>query len=100
MIFIPFFLNSIIPYKDVKGGNNESFSGTGVATTKTTPVAMIICVMFVIVYSFLYSYGAARLSWNYNISVGNTTGDAFFNSLMAYIFSSFYYPFYALILKN
>jgi len=62
--------------------------------------ALYTYVVLALVFTFLYSYGAARLSWCYNISIGNSTGVAFGWSVVNFIFSSIYYPFYALFLNR
>jgi hypothetical protein len=108
MVFLPLFLNSIIPSSAIFKRNADGFTTTTAATTTTTavtnaafstPLAAAFSVVLFILCGFLYGYGAAKLSWNYNIYVGNTTGAAFFNSILAYIFSSFYYPFYSIVLS-
>jgi hypothetical protein len=47
----------------------------------------------VLFFSFVYSYGAAKLSYAYNTSVGSSS--AFLWSILAFFFSGFYYPYYA-----
>jgi hypothetical protein len=47
----------------------------------------------ILIYSFVYSFGAAKLSYAYNNSVGNSM--AFVWALLAFFFSGFYYPYYA-----
>jgi hypothetical protein len=47
----------------------------------------------VLFFSFVYSYGAAKLSYAYNTSVGSSS--AFLWSILAFMFSGFYYPYYA-----
>jgi hypothetical protein len=61
------------------------------AATIGTYLVTIAGVFFVI--SFLYSYGAAKLSYAYNTSVGSSS--AFLWSILAFFFSGFYYPYYA-----
>ena len=60
--------------------------------------AIILVVLFGLVFSFLYGYGAAKLSYCYNVSVGNASS-ALVWSVLAFFFSGFYYPYYALILN-
>lgn len=54
---------------------------------------------FAFMYMVLYSYGAASLSYNYNMYVGNSGGIVWVYSILCFIFSSFYYPFYAIFLS-
>ena len=58
----------------------------------------IVVFLVIIAISFAYSYGAAKLSYCYNVSTGNANS-AFLWSLLAYFFSGFYYPYYALFLN-
>lgn len=51
-----------------------------------------------IVISVLYAYGAAKLSYCYNVSIGNG-GSAFMWSVLAFFFSAAYYPYYSLFLN-
>ena len=53
----------------------------------------------IIILGFIWSYGAARLSWGYNQYIGNGWGTSFTFSFLAFIFSDFYYPFYAYFLN-
>jgi len=108
MLFVPLFLNSIIPSTAIfnkKGADGFTTTTTSGATTSitnaasSTPAAAAFLIILYILCGFLYAYGAAKLSWNYNIYVGNTTGAAFFNSFIAFMFSGFYYPFYAWVLN-
>lgn len=54
---------------------------------------------FIIALAFLYSLGAARLSWTYNRYLGNSVIISLIMSILAFLFSSFYYPMYALFLN-
>jgi hypothetical protein len=71
---------------------------TSVATNLPAAAATIGSYLFTIsivflITSFLYSYGAAKLSYAYNTSVGSS--NTFLWSILAFFFSGFYYPFYA-----
>jgi ABC-type antimicrobial peptide transport system permease subunit len=46
----------------------------------------------------IYCYGAAMLSYNYNMSIGNG-GYAMIWAILCYFFSGIYYPYYALFLN-
>ena len=89
MFFTSFFLNGLIPYS-----TTENFT-----TAKSDLGTLLFMGFFAILLGFLYSYGAAKLSYNYNIYLGNSQGAAFMNSILAFIFSNFYYPLYALVLS-
>ena len=65
--------------------NFESYSST-----------VIIYIVIVLVLLFMWSYGAARLSYCYNMAIGN--GPTVGYPVLAFIFSSFYYPYYGLFL--
>ena len=54
---------------------------------------LVFSVGFFLISSFIYSYGAAKLSYAYNTSLGSS--NAFLWSILAFFFSGFYYPFYA-----
>jgi hypothetical protein len=70
------------------------------AATKVIPVSAATIVsnlLFIVggglIFSFVYSLGAAKLSYAYNTSVGNSM--AFVWAILAFFFSGFYYPYYA-----
>jgi len=48
-------------------------------------------------FGIIYSYGAAKLSYDYNRSIGN--GSAFFWAVICYFFAGMYYPYYAIFLN-
>jgi hypothetical protein len=78
----------------------ERFEGTeAVPTSAMGGVAAILMFLVALIFYFSYAYGAAKLSWHYNIYVGNGSGSAFFYSLVCFFFSGLYYPFYALFLN-
>jgi hypothetical protein len=59
---------------------------------------LILTIIYVIII-FIYSYGAAKLSWGYNYYLGNGWGLSFFNSILAFTFSEVYYPMYSYFLN-
>ena len=61
----------------------------------------LIAVFFLlgIAFTILYSMGASKLSYSYNIYMGAGSGTAFFYSVVCFLFSGFYYPFYAWFLN-
>jgi len=54
---------------------------------------LVFSVGIVCFFSFVYSYGAAKLSYAYNTSIGSSS--AFLWSILAFFFSGLYYPYYA-----
>jgi hypothetical protein len=50
------------------------------------------------VFGIIYCYGAAKLSYNYNMSIGNG-GSAFMWAFICYFFAAIYYPYYAIVLN-
>ena len=85
---------------------SESFTGspTPPILTGETPVflAGISAILFIllnVVFVIMFSYGAARLSYCYNKYTGATDGTAFFFAIICFLFSSFYYPYYAIFLS-
>lgn len=63
------------------------------AAVATFGTYLVIIVGFFLITSFVYSYGAAKLSYAYNTSVGSSS--TFLWSILAFFFSGFYYPYYA-----
>ena len=92
MFFDIALLNGLVPFKD---SSVEKFAN-GV---DVSPISFVFVILLIMTFGFLYSYGAAKLSWNYNIYVGNSSGAAFVNSILAFMFSTYYYPMYALLLS-
>ena len=92
MFFEIALLNGLVPFKD---SSVEKFAN-GV---DVSPISFVFVILLIMTFGFLYSYGAAKLSWNYNIYVGNSSGAAFVNSILAFMFSTYYYPMYALLLS-
>ena len=63
------------------------------AAAATFGTYLVFGVGFFLITSFVYSYGAAKLSYAYNTSVGSSS--TFLWSILAFFFSGFYYPYYA-----
>ena len=68
--------------------NNEAFTSDFMKTIDT--LIIVYCVII-----FLYSFGAAKLSWTYNRYLGTSTGMSILWAFLAFLFSSIYYPLYA-----
>lgn len=75
----------------------QGFIGNPQEEEKVYTTAVIILFVYIL-FLILFGVGAARLSYNYNISIGNSGGVAMAYAVLNFIFSSFYYPFYALVL--
>lgn len=77
--------------------NRDNFTGTETSASMTG--FTILYLIFSLIVLFIWGYGAAKLSYTYNIYVGNTTGTATVFSILAFLFSDFYYPMYAYFLN-
>jgi hypothetical protein len=63
------------------------------------PIALVVIYIIIRVILFIiFAYGAARLSYYYNVSTGNS-GSATFWPILAFFGSEFYYPYYAYALN-
>ena len=71
----------------------------GFQMSSTEVSASMTFFAFILIYMILYSYGAASLSYNYNMYEGNTGAIVWVYTILAFLFSSFYYPFYAIFLS-
>ena len=71
--------------------------GFQMSSTEVTASMVFLGVAFI--YMVMYAYGAASLSYNYNVYVGNTGGIVWVYTILSFIFSSLYYPFYAVFLS-
>jgi len=60
-------------------------------------MAIFVFVLFFF-YGVAYCYGAAKLSYNYNISIGNVW-TAVQWAILCYFFAGLYYPYYAIFLN-
>jgi len=82
----------------------EPSADTTTSTTTTLPMGAIgtgilgLSILIVVV-SFIAAFGAARLSYCYNLSVGNGSSTALMFAVICFIFPSLYYPYYALFLN-
>lgn len=55
---------------------------------------------FILLLLFVQAIGSARLSYCYNISIGNSEGVAFLYAILCFIFPSLYYPYYSFFLNT
>ena len=59
--------------------------------------ALLLTVIIIgFIFCFIFALGSAKLSYKYNSNNGSSLG--FLWSILAFFFSSFYYPYYALVL--
>ena len=71
----------------------------GFQMSSTQVTASMVFIGLVFLYMFMYAYGAASLSYNYNVYVGNTGGIVWVYTILSFMFSGLYYPFYAIFLS-
>ena len=78
----------------IAGGDKDGFQGN-----KAVGEASIMVVFIYIAGLLAFSVGAAILSYNYNRRCGTGSTMTVVYVLLAFIFSSFYYPYYAFMLS-
>ena len=61
-------------------------------------VVSAFTMFFFIIFVIISAYGAARLSYFYNMNTGNS-GWALFWSILAFMFADLYYPMYSYFLN-
>lgn len=61
--------------------------------------ASVLVIFIYITFLVLFSLGAASLSYNYNMSIGTSGTLTILYTGLSFMFSSFYYPYYALALS-
>jgi hypothetical protein len=110
------YLNNVVStgghFVNTMLGRKEYFvdgNGTVTETTASSPtvevgegVAMFIVILWFllnVLIIILVGYGSARLSYCYNVFTGRSEGEAFFWSVLAFLFAGLYYPFYGIFLN-
>ena len=85
---------------------NVAASITGMEGFQMTPAEQsklyTVSLTFIIVYGLIilfFSLGAAKLSYTYNVSIGTSGGLTILYAILSFIFSTFYYPYYAFVLN-
>ena len=63
---------------------------------KSSMTFIVIYLIFII----LFGAGAASLSYRYNVAVGTSAVMTGAYAVLAFLFSSLYYPYYALVLQR
>ena len=76
---------------------HEGFSTTHPDSRALLTTSIVVLVVY-FVFIVLFGVGAAKLSYNYNASIGTSSGMTVTYVILSFIFSSFYYPYYALFL--
>jgi hypothetical protein len=76
----------------------QGFTNQGVTEMNALYATSMTVVMFYMIFIVLSGAGAAYLSYNYNIYIGNSSGTAMAFAVLNFFFSMFYYPYYALFL--
>ena len=74
------------------GSKVEHFESAGIA------VGGLLYTGFILFWVIISSYGAAKLSWFYNVHNGDTSSATLW-SVLCFFFPSFYYPYYAVSLN-
>ena len=89
-------LLSLLAAKPYIEKSYENFTGYSDQEKKVATGALTI--IFIVIFALISSYGAARLSYFYNMSIGNS-GYAMMWSVLAFFFADFYYPMYSFFLN-
>jgi hypothetical protein len=79
-------------------GKHEGFSPQHPDADVLMQYSITVIVIY-LVFIFLFSYGAAKLSYTYNVSIGTSSGMTVFYTILSFLFSSLYYPYYAIMLN-
>jgi hypothetical protein len=58
----------------------------------------ILVIGLYMVFIIAFSVGASILSYNYNCFIGTSSNMTVFYTILAFLFSSVYYPYYAIFL--
>ena len=90
MLILTALLSSL--YKNKEAYQNVDYSNNDYI------IAYVILVIYISLI-VIYSYGAAKLSFSYSTYTGSTWGSSLFYSIVAFVFSEFYYPFYSYALN-
>ena len=77
---------------------HDGFTGSQQSGANLFMGAMVF-LLIVVAYGLMYSIGAASLSYNYNVSVGTQGPTTMIYAALSFMFSSLYYPFYALFVS-
>ena len=81
--------------QQLDSATKESFDGS---SSSNFSGGLLILILIYIIWIIIFAYGAARLSYFYNMNNGNS-GSALFYSVLAFLFADFYYPMYSYFLN-
>ena len=70
------------------------------AITHSLDALFVVYTIVSITISVIYCFGAARLSYCYNIVQGSSSGTAIFWAFLAFLFAPIYYPIYGLLFAS
>jgi hypothetical protein len=81
-------------------GNALANTSTESFTNEESQGLSLLAVLIYLFVVISFSVGAAVLSYRYNVAAGTGGGLTALYAVLAFLFSYFYYPFYALVLKG
>jgi hypothetical protein len=84
--------------QQLDAATKESFDGSSSSDSSNGLGSLLLIILIFILWLIVYAYGAARLSYFYNMNNGNS-GSALFYSVLAFLFADFYYPFFSYFLN-
>lgn len=88
----------LIAAKQYLDSTRDSFRDSGSTEDAGISTGMIILIVVYLIFLVIYYYGAARLSYFYNMNNGNS-GSAVPWSIVAFLFGDLYYPMYSYFLN-
>jgi hypothetical protein len=89
-------ISALIALKNHLDTRREMFKGS--SSSEEIGIASMVGIGLILMLAILYSYGAARLSYFYNVNTGNA-GYAMMWSILAFLLSDVYYPYYSFFLN-
>ena len=84
--------------QQLDAATKESFDGSSSSDSSNGLGSLLLIILIFILYLIVYAYGAARLSYFYNMNNGSP-GLAVFYSILAFLFADIYYPMYSYFLN-
>jgi len=98
-------LQNAIQGKELFTDGSITTPATGSLQVNPVPIGtinalFIVYIIFMVLATVIYGYGAARLSYCYNITHGETSGTAIAWAVLCFLFSGWYYPFHGIFLSS
>jgi hypothetical protein len=90
--------SAIFGKKGIEHFADSSITDTTKRSDSMAATGFVFSMFFTIILFVLYAYGAASLSYCYNIQQGASSGTATLWAVLAFLFCGWYYPYYALLL--